>query len=151
MNLSTRIYLAITLILLVVVLIITWRLPDAYLTVIGVIIVAGIASIIIGVMGLVLYGGLVGWQRFKRVKYQTEASKYIHYQDGFGMSHLLNVKTGWVENLSTFPGSHHNGRYEDPPPAAAAAWYALVGKVRAESPVICCRPLFSKNPHHSIC
>ena len=77
----------------------------------------------------------MGWQRYKRVKYQTKASKYVHYQDGFGMLHLLNLENDTVENLSTFPGSHHNGRYEDPPPAAAAAWYALVGKVRAESPV----------------
>ena len=98
-------------------------------------ITAGLSSIVIGVLGLVLYGGLVGWQWFKRELYQTKANKYVHYQDGFGMLHLLNLENDTVENLSTFPGSHHNGRYEDPPPAAAAAWYALVGKVRAESPV----------------
>src|SRR3990172_6279188 len=131
----SRIYLATMLIVLVAVLLLIWKLPDAYLGVIAVIIAAGLSSIVIGMLGLVLYGGLVGWQRFKRVKYQTKASKYVHYQDGFGMLHLLNLENDTVENLSTFPGSHHNGRYEDPPPAAAAAWYALVGKVRAESPV----------------
>ncbi len=68
-------------------------------------------------------------------QYRVKAAKYIDYQDGFGMKHLLNLDTNTVENLSTFPGSHHNGQYADPPPAAAAAWYALVGKVRAESPV----------------
>ena len=68
-------------------------------------------------------------------QYNAKAAKYRDYQDGFGMKHLLNLDTNTVENLSTFPGSHHNGQYVDPPPAAAAAWYALVGKVRAESPV----------------
>lgn len=68
-------------------------------------------------------------------KAKDNEAKYISYTDGFGMVHLLNTVTEYVENLSTYPGSHHNGSWTDPHPAAATAWHALVGKARSESPV----------------
>ena len=101
-----------------------------------------VASLVVGMAGLFLLSGAIGYQRFrilsaraKKEEYEAIAGKYRHYDDGFGMVHLLNLDTNTVENLSTYPGSHHNGTWQEPEPAAAAAWFALVGKPRAESPV----------------
>jgi hypothetical protein len=66
--------------------------------------------------------------------YEARGKKYLSFQDGFGMMHLLNLKTDIIENVSAYPGSHHNGVWRDPAAAAAAAWYALVSK-KSESPV----------------
>ena len=92
--------------------------------------------------------GLVGWEKFKGIKaerrvleararqaeYEAESKRYVSYQDGFGMIHLLNLATDIIENLSAFPGTHHNGTWAEPHPAAAAAWHALVGRSKSESP-----------------
>src|SRR3972149_4255369 len=72
---------------------------------------------------------------YKAILYDARLKKYVSYKDGFGMIHLLNLKTDVIENLSVYPGSHHNSQWQDPHPAAAAAWFALVGKARKESPV----------------
>lgn len=70
--------------------------------------------------------------RAKRIEAEQKALAltYQSYTDGFGMVHLLNLKTNRVENLSTYPGSHHNGVWEDPPQQALMAWHALVAKNR---------------------
>lgn len=59
---------------------------------------------------------------------EMKAAKYRDFQDGFGMLHLLNLETDRVENLSTYPGSHHNGIWEEPPESARLAWFALVAR-----------------------
>jgi len=61
-------------------------------------------------------------------EYSAKSSKYRDYQDGFGMLHLLNLDTNKVENLSTYPGSHHNGTWEEPARTAMMAWFALVSR-----------------------
>lgn len=66
-------------------------------------------------------------------QHKAAAQMYQSYTDGFGMVHLLNLKTHTVENLSTYPGSHHNGRWEEPPEQALLAWHALVARNRAVS------------------
>lgn len=113
-------------------------IPDVII-VIATIIAWGIATVfIIGVMFLCA----IGWQRFlgeraerKAKDYEAKWKKYQTIQDGFGMVHLLNLKTDIIENLSAFPGTHHNGQWQDPHPAAATAWFALVGsKSKSESP-----------------
>lgn len=64
----------------------------------------------------------------KQEQARSKAALYTTYQDGFGMTHLHNLQTGIVENLSTYPGSHHNGHWEEPPQSAMLAWFALVSK-----------------------
>ena len=66
---------------------------------------------------------------------KARAAKYKEYKDGFGMIHVVNLETDIWENLSTYPGTHHNGHWEEPHPAAAAAWHALVSKRGTDSPV----------------
>lgn len=90
----------------------------------------------------IIFGAATAVERWRKMRTEREASryearrrKYEIIKDGFGMVHLLNLETDIIENLSAFPGTHHNGRWEDPHPAAAAAWFALVGRVRSESPV----------------
>lgn len=72
MKWSTRIYLATTLIALVVVSLLIWRLPNEYLTAIGVIIVAGLVSIVVAILGAILYGGLVGWQWLRILRAEAD-------------------------------------------------------------------------------
>jgi hypothetical protein len=99
----------------------------------------GAGLFLVGAAGITLWVGIeramTEREKRKGASYQRKQQKYVPFKDGFGMLHLLNLDTDTVENLSTYPGSHHNGHWEDPPPAAAAAWFALVGKARADSPV----------------
>lgn len=94
-----------------------------------------IASVALAAIGFAVYYALIARERILTARLDRKRAQYVSFQDGFGMLHLLNLLTEKVENLSTYPGSHHNGTWEDPPPAAAAAWFALVGKARADSPV----------------
>lgn len=94
-----------------------------------------IISIALSSIGFAVYYALIARERILTARLDRKRAQYVSFQDGFGMLHLLNLLTEKVENLSTYPGSHHNGTWEDPPPAAAAAWFALVGKARADSPV----------------
>jgi hypothetical protein len=94
-------------------------------------------TLLIGVIFLILYLR----EKIKSlqvIRLQNELSfkksRYDTVQDGFGMLHLINYETDVIENLSAFPGSHHNGHWEEPHPAASTAWYALVGKRGVESP-----------------
>jgi len=81
------------------------------------------------------FGALTALERWQKMRLERKRQKYEIIKDGFGMVHLLNLETDIIENLSAYPGTHHNGRWEEPHPAAAAAWFALVGKTRSESPV----------------
>lgn len=103
-------------------------------------------SIAIGIVLFIAIGGLffvrTTHEEFmrkqasrKEADYDSKAKKYLSYKDGFGMMHLLNLDTDVIENLSAFPGTHHNGIWQDPHPAAATAWYALINKRQGESPV----------------
>ena len=106
-----------------------------------------IGLVLLAIVGLLTLGGLLFFgliareflltRRAHRLKVQNEAkhAKYQVIQDGFGMAHLLNVDTDIIENLSAFPGSHHNGKWEEPHPAAAAAWHSLISKRSTDSPV----------------
>lgn len=106
-------------------------LPENALIVIGV----SIASIIIaGLIGLLFWLYLMAHIKYDIARIESKAARYKEIKDGFGMVHLLNLQTDIIENLSVFPGTHHNGTWQEPHPAAAAAWFALVGKARAESP-----------------
>ena len=93
------------------------------------------ACIFITFAGCLLLFGASAWQKFRIIRAQADqetakacAANYPTYQDGFGMIHLHNLKSGTVENLSTYPGSHHNGHWEEPPQSAMLAWFALVSK-----------------------
>lgn len=104
----------------------------AFLQIIGVIIAATLTGA--GLITLV-YGWLLAAERLRRERarrqleeWEREAKKFRDYQDGFGMVHLLNLESGVVENLSTYPGSHHNGTWEEPPANAMLAWHALVAR-----------------------
>lgn len=86
-------------------------------------------------LGLLLLSGFLGWEELLKRRavraekqYQAQASKYLVIQDGFGMAHAINLETDMVENLSTYPGSHHNGVWVEPPVKAELAWHALVSK-----------------------
>lgn len=98
----------------------------------GLLVLAGVS---LAALGYSVYWILIAREQVLTAQLQRKRSQYVEFTDGFGMLHLLNLLTDRVENLSTYPGSHHNGTWEDPKPAAAAAWYALVGKARADSPV----------------
>ena len=94
-----------------------------------------IVSAFMSAVGYTVYLILIAREHILTARLNRKRAQYVDFTDGFGMLHLLNLLTDRVENLSTYPGSHHNGTWQDPPPAAAAAWFALVGKARAESPV----------------
>lgn len=90
---------------------------------------------ILAVLIIIALGGMVAREKFLTIQAQrkqeqarSKAALYTTYQDGFGMTHLHNLQTGIVENLSTYPGSHHNGHWEEPPQSAMLAWFALVSK-----------------------
>lgn len=132
MNLKTAVGLSIALLILIIAIVSILSLPATVLTVIG----ASIASIVLaGLIGLLFWLYLMARVRYDIAKINAKAATYKEIKDGFGMVHLLNLKTDIIENLSAFPGTHHNGKWEEPHPAAAAAWFALVGKARADSPV----------------
>jgi len=95
-----------------------------------VLVIVGVIAAIVASIGL----GHLTIERMRLATIERKKAQYQTHQDGFGMVHLVNVSTGIVENLSTYPGTHHNGRWEEPHPAAAAAWFALVGKAKSESP-----------------
>lgn len=99
---------------------------------IGYIVVFSLAG---GALITLAFGALTAHERWRKMGLERKRQKYEIIKDGFGMVHLLNLETDIIENLSAYPGTHHNGRWEDPHPAAAAAWFALVGKTRSESPV----------------
>lgn len=99
---------------------------------IGYIVVFSLAG---GALITLAFGALSAHERWRKMGLERKRQKYEIIKDGFGMVHLLNLETDIIENLSAYPGTHHNGRWEDPHPAAAAAWFALVGKTRSESPV----------------
>lgn len=123
------IIIPVTVIITITVLLI--RLPQEIINLVG---FACVASFLIAIAGAFIYAGKMFQQRYKSVAYDTKRKKYEIIKDGFGMVHLINLDTDIVENLSTYPGTHHNGIWVEPHPAAAAAWFALVGKARSESP-----------------
>ena len=107
-------------------------LPAIVLNLLGIGVIISIAIVI---------GGSIAWvgaiakinldtRRHGRdeVGHKAKAAKYLVIQDGFGMAHAINLDTDMVENLSTYPGSHHNGTWVEPPANAMLAWHALVSK-----------------------
>lgn len=115
-----------------------------------------LAVFLIGIIALAVFAAfwvLASFEKYLQIRarrresdYQATGKKYLSYQDGFGMVHLLNLETDAIENLSAFPGTHHNGQWEEPHPAAAAAWYALINKRLGESPVKALLPEPQKQP-----
>lgn len=117
---------------LVAVTVFLLRIPQEIIELIGFTL---LASVVITVLGCFVLFGAVAKQKYRMIKAEADkavneskASSYTTYQDGFGMTHLHNLQTGIVENLSTYPGSHHNGHWEEPPQSAMLAWFALVSK-----------------------
>lgn len=134
----TRFLILASITILTAITLIIYRLPLATLEFIALTLLSLFALSIIGVL---TFSSL--WakeyllhRQADRKKAEREAhhAKYKVIQDGFGMSHLLNVDTDIIENLSAFPGTHHNGKWEEPHPAAAQAWFALIAKRGVESP-----------------
>lgn len=116
-----------------VILIVVFRdIIAGFVTMAGYIALFAMAS---SVVVSTLYGISLVAERVQSKRLERRRNKYVEYRDGFGMIHLLNLETDVIENLSVFPGTHHNGHWEEPHPAAAAAWFALVGNAKKESPV----------------
>lgn len=135
----TRLLVLASLTILTAVTIILFRLPPKTLQFIA---YALLSLFIISAIGVLVFSTLWAKEYYlhkqadrKRAEREARHAKYKVIQDGFGMSHLLNIDTDVIENLSAFPGSHHNGKWEEPHPAAAQAWYALISKKAVDSPV----------------
>jgi hypothetical protein len=90
--------------------------------------------IIWSVAGLIVLFGMVGIYFYcmlkrtelKAANYDAKAKRYVARQDGFGMLHVQDLKTGGIENYSAYPGSFHNGTYTEPEPGEVAGWQTLI-------------------------
>lgn len=135
----TRLLVFVSLVILVAITLIIYRLPPATLNLIA---YTFLSLFALSTIGAILFFSLAAKERYltlkanrQKAERESRHSKYKVIQDGFGMSHLLNIDTDIIENLSAFPGTHHNGKWEEPHPAAAAAWHALISKRSTDSPV----------------
>ena len=111
----TRLLAFVTLVILVTITLIIYRLPPATLNFIA---YTFLSLFALSAIGAILFFSLAAKERYLTLKAnrqkderESRHSKYKVIQDGFGMSHLLNIDTDIIENLSAFPGTHHNGKW----------------------------------------
>src|SRR3990172_2598565 len=88
------------------------RLPDYVFSTIGLVLIIAVCLLIVATCGIYIWLGvehaLIRQATRQKAQAEARAARYVSHQDGFGMVHLHSLDTDIIENLSAFPGTHHN-------------------------------------------